>query len=481
MKRVPLVEALKEYVKLRNAPFSMPGHKSGRGFKCDALDIDLTEFILSADITEVDGLDNLHKPEGVLKEALDMLSNLYGSEKSYFLVNGSTSGNLIMSYTCFDEGDKVLVERNCHRSIMNSLIMRKLKPIYMENTINPILKAPESISREYFIKLLSDNDEIKGIFLTYPNYYGIGCDIKFIIDQCKKRDIKVLVDCAHGAHFGIHERLPKNPVELGADMVVMSAHKTLPSFTQTSYLHINNKMLIEKADFYFGVFQSTSPSYMFMASLDYSRAFLEYEGKRAYDNLFDKVDKIKSKINNLSYIKVFDKSYIHEPGVIFDDSRLVLFLSKGLSGHKLLDVLRDNRIQAEMSGDNNVVLLTSPFNTEDDFVSLLKTLEILDIDAIRDTDKSIYETKLPIQDLIPADAFALEKEIIPLETSLGRTVGENIIPYPPGVPMLIMGEKIEYEHIEVIKKSLNDGITMLGINSGNIKVIKENQLCIMNK
>jgi arginine/lysine/ornithine decarboxylase len=472
MNKIPLVEALKSYVDEENAPFSMPGHKSGRGFKSEFLDINLNEFLLAADITEVEGLDNLHKPVGVLKEALEKLRDLYKSEKSYFLVNGSTSGNLIMSYSCFEEGDKVLVERNCHRSIMNSLIMRKLRPVYLNNTLNTMLKAPVTLDLKEFTRLLSEHSDIKGIIITYPNYYGVGCNLKFIIDECHKRDIKVLVDCAHGAHFGVHKRLPESPVTLGADMVVMSAHKTLPSLTQTSFLHVNDKSLIDKADFYFGVFQSTSPSYILMASMDYSRAFLEYEGQIAYEKLFIKLDKFKWDIKDLSYIKVLDKNYINESETILDESRIVLCLEEGLSGHKLLEVLRNNKIQAEMSGENNVVLICSPFNTEADFELLVRTLRNIDLNIIEDREKSFCFAKLPKQGLIPGEAFLREKEVISLELSEGKMAGDNIIPYPPGVPMLIIGEVIDKEHILVIKNALKNGLTVLGVEEGCIKVIR---------
>lgn len=477
MKNIPLVEGLSQYIKEDNAPFSMPGHKYGRGFDLSSLKTNLREVMVCGDITEVDGLDNLHKPEGIIKEALFRLKLLYGSEKSYFLVNGSTSGNLIMLFSCFEEGDKVLVERNCHRSIFNGIIMRKLDPIYLKSKISEKIMAPVSIDTEHFFSMLEEHEDIKGIVITYPNYYGITSDLKLIIRECRKRGIRVLVDCAHGAHFGIHKDLPESPLVLGADMVVMSAHKTLPSLTQTAYLHVNNKDFIEKADFYSGVFLSTSPSYMLMASLDYARAFLEYKGYNSYDKLLLKIKEIKEKINSLSYVKAVDKKYLKDDikkyNIDIDESRIVLNLKNGLSGHKLLEYLRRCKVQAEMSDEHNVVLICSPFNNEEDYDKLIYALTKIDEEIIKEKTKPIYNCSLPEKIIAPFEVFNKPKETVDLYMADGRICGENIIPYPPGIPLVMMGEKIEKEHIDIINHYIKYGVTVIGIENNKIKIVKD--------
>lgn len=202
-----------------------------------------------------------------------------------------------MIFSCFKEEDKIIVERNCHRSIFNGIIMRKLKPIYIKNKVYRQFNAPLSIDLEHFLSLIKENKDAKGIVITYPNYYGVCPNLKVIIKEAKKYDMKVLIDSAHGAHFGVCEKLPKSALELGADMVVMSAHKTLPSLTQTAFLHIGKDSIIDinKVDFYISAFSSTSPSYLFLCSMDYSRFYLEKYGQEHYNELINRANYYRKK------------------------------------------------------------------------------------------------------------------------------------------------------------------------------------------
>ncbi|SHK74794.1 Arginine/lysine/ornithine decarboxylase [Clostridium cavendishii DSM 21758] len=470
MDNISLVSTLKNYVKEQNAPFSMPGHKYGRGFSKE-----FTQNIINFDMTEVEGLDNLHKPTGVILEAQTKLQKLYNSHKSYFLINGSTCGNLIMIYSSFNEGDIILVERNCHRSIFNAIIMRKLKPIYIENIYSNNLKEAIGINIESLKNKLEINKDIKGIVLTYPNYYGIGIDIDRIINICKNYNIKILIDSAHGAHFGFNKYLPKSAQDLGATMTVMSAHKTLPSFTQTAYLHLNDEALREKVEFYLGVFMSTSPSYLFMASLDYSRNFLEYEADDKYGELVKKLQCIKEKINKLDYVKVLEKKDFYQEGfneVELDSSRLVLNLKEGYSGHKLLDYLRKNKVQSEMSTTNSVVLIPSPFNTEEDYRLLTEALEMCDSKQLLDDKVNMNKIKIPDQVLFPYEVLDAEKVYAKLEDVEGCIAGENIILYPPGVPLVVMGERFNKEHIEIINSSIKNNVTIIGVEEYKVRILR---------
>lgn len=482
MNNVPLIDGVKDYLKKEIIPFSMPGHKMGRAF-----DNELKEIFIQGDLTEVDGLDNLHNPEGIIKEAQDRLAKLYNSKKSYFLINGSTSGNLIMIFSALNEGDKVLVERNCHRSIMNGIILRKLKPIFIKNKYHSSLKAPIGIDLNHLNEVLGEIKDIKAIILTYPNYYGIGLGIKNVIKICKEKDIAVLIDSAHGAHYGFNEMLPKSPQELGADMVVMSAHKTLPSLTQTSYLHVNNLKYLSKVEFYKGIFMSTSPSYMMMMSLDYARDFLEEKGESEYNNLINIINSFKEKAKDINYLNIVDKEFLcnncqeKESGVCnkcdlsYDCSRVVLNLKEGLNGNKLLDYLLKNKIQCEMSDNKNVVLIPSPFNTREDFQALYEALVKCDENKLRFKEEDFYITDIPKMKFMPYEIIEKEIEELHLDKANGRVVAENIIPYPPGVPMLISGEVIENKHIEYIKNYINEKITVIGVRNYYIKVVKSNE------
>lgn len=473
MINLPIKNALENYIHENNIPFSMPGHKQGRGFCIEEQKMNLKDLFLKADLTEVDGLDNLHNPEEAIKEAEGLLSNLYKSKKSYFLVNGSTSGNLAMIFSCFDEGDKVLVERNCHRSIFNGIILRKLTPIYVKNLIDEELNAPISLDKEDFYGLLKEHSDIKGVILTYPNYYGVAVDLREIIQECKQRNIKVLVDAAHGAHFGRHEQLPKNPVELGAHITVMSAHKTLPSLTQTAFLHVNEGVDVSRVDFYVSTFLSTSPSYMFLLSMDYARAYLQYRGKEDYDKLIKLCSYFMEEVSSLDLFRIWNKEQINKryKDLVIDPTRIVINLKYGLSGNKLLQYLRESKIQAEMSDESNVVLIPSTFNEKNDFDKLAYALKQCKEEYLRQNLRKISPYHIPEQKLKPFEVMSLNKKMVGLEEALGEVSGDNIIPYPPGIPLVMMGEVIDYKSLELIKGFINSGTTVLGIKNNELLVI----------
>ncbi|WP_125154553.1 aminotransferase class I/II-fold pyridoxal phosphate-dependent enzyme [Clostridium rectalis] len=473
MSDLPLVEGVLKYVKENNISFSMPGHKNGKGFFATEEGKTFINNILSCDITEVEGVDNLHNPEGIIKEASELLTQLYGSKKSYFLVNGSTSGNLIMVYSSFKEGDKVIIDRSCHKSIFNAIILKKLKPVYIKNRVCNSFNAPISINMEHFFQVIKNNRDAKGIILTYPNYYGICCDLEKIIEEAKNYNMKVLIDSAHGAHFGISNKLPKSAVKLGADMVVTSSHKTLASFTQTAFLHINSNINKDKVDFYFSSFSSTSPSYLLMCSMDYGRYYLQKYGRNEYNNLIELAEKYKNKINNIDNMHVIDEQDINENYSYFmDRSRYIINLNNNYNSNLLLKYLRENKIQCEMSDTHNIVLIFSPFNTEEDFKYLYEVLRKCDLSKMKFQSINIHEYSIPVLKLSPHEAVNKPKKKIDIEGSLGRICGENIIPYPPGIPLIMMGEIIDKETIIMLKYYLNNGIELIGVDNGKVKIIE---------
>lgn len=474
MNNIPMINGIVKYLNEEIVPFSMPGHKMGRGFES------IKDILINGDLTEVDGLDNLQHPEGIIKDAEDKLSKLYKSKKSYFLVNGSTCGNLIMIFSLFKEGDKILVERNCHKSIMNGIIMRKLKPVFINNIFHSKLKAPIGIDLNHLKKQIENNDDLKGIILTYPNYYGVGINIEETVKIARESNLKVGIDSAHGAHFGFSKYIPKSVQELKADIVVMSAHKTLPSLTQTAWLHLNNEKFIEEVEFYKNIFMSTSPSYMFMMSLDYSRNFLELYGEESYERLDKIIKGFKNEVEKLDYFTILDEGLLLDGleknieinDVKIDKSRIVINLEEGLNGNKLLEYLREKKVQCEMSDNKNVVLIPSPFNTEDDFKILAKALQECNIEVLRDEEIDFYLTEIPRKGLEPFEVLDCEYERINFEESKGKIIYESVVPYPPGVPMLIMGEIIEEKHINLIKEYMKNCVDIIGLKYGKIKVVK---------
>lgn len=469
--KAPLLEEVIKYHEENNLILSMPGNKCGKAFLNDDLGIKFVSNMGKYDITEVEPLDNLHCPEGVIKEAQELLAKTYNAKKAYFLVNGTTSGNLASIFSAFNEGDEVIVERNCHKSIYNGLVLRKLKVNYIDPVIdeeNGIFLPP---NKENIYKAIEKSSNPKGIILTYPNYFGITYDIEEILRDLKKRGLKTIIDCAHGAHFVANKRLPRSITSLG-DYVILSAHKTLPALTQGSYLvtNVENEFL----EFYIKAFMTTSPSYLIMSSLDYSRYYLDEYSKDEYDTLIDLAEEYKNKINKLKKVKILskgdlinDKYYEYD----IDLSRYLVVLPHGHSGHKLLEYFRTKKIQCEMSFSRGVVLILSPVNKEKDFDLIYKSIEELDLNLIKCSKDILYSTSIPEKVLEPFEVFSKECKLVKVDESINKISKNFIIPYPPGIPLVCPGEKISENDIEIIKDYIRNNKDIIGVEKEKIMII----------
>ena len=468
--KTPLLDEVLKYKKEENLIFSMPGNKCGKVFLKDNIGKEFVDTMGYLDITEVDPLDNLHAPEGIILEAQQLLAKTYGVKKAYFMVNGSTGGNLCSIFTAFNEGDEVLVERNCHKSIYNGLILRKLKVKYIEPLINEKLGIFLPPDKKNIYDAIEQCENLKGIILTYPSYFGITYDIEEVLLDLKKRGLKIVVDSAHGAHFIANNKLPKAIYGI-PDYVVLSAHKTLPALTQGSYLLSN--IDDNDVEFYLNTFMTTSPSYLIMSSLDYARYYLDKYGYDEYERIINKAEKYRSIINSLNKVHIISKEDLAEDYDI-DKSRYIVTVSKEYSGHKLLEYLREQGIQCEMSFASGVVLLLSPINDDDDFKKLLKSFENLQLKDIRQDNYSKYYSFIPKKVLEPYEVFKKECKYIKINEADKNIACEAIIPYPPGIPLLCPGEVITKEAIDIIDDYIRNNSSVIGIkNKEYIKVVIE--------
>ena len=470
MKKAPLLEELLKYHKEDNLILSMPGNKSGKGFLRDSLGENFKEALGTLDITEVDPLDNLHCPEGVIKEAQELLARTYGVKKAFFLVNGSSCGNLASIFSAFNEGDEVLVERNCHKSIYNAIILKKLKVIYIDAVIDKSLGVFLPPREEEILKAFKSAKNPKGIILTNPNYFGISYKLDEVIQKLREKGLKIIIDSAHGAHFGISKKLPESMAKLG-DYVVLSAHKTLPSLTQGAFLLVNRED--DNIEFYIKAFMTTSPSYLIMGSLDYARYYLDNYGEEDYDNLAQRAEFWKEKINSLRKVNIISSIEIDDKYEI-DKSRYLVTLKDGYSGHKLLYYLKEKKIQSEMSFSKGVVLILSTCNNDNDFKKLYIAIKELDMQLITSEEKKYtYKNVLPSKVLEPFEVLNLNYKIISLEEALGKISKEFIVPYPPGIPVVCPGEIITLEVKEIIEEYLKNNLKVIGIENKEIKVIEK--------
>lgn len=469
--RIPILEEIIKYNKEENLILSMPGNKCGKAFLKDYVGREFFEKMGSLDITEVEPLDNLHHPEGIIKEATELLKQYYDCKKAYFSLNGSTGANIISIFSAFDEGDEVLVERNCHRSIYNALILKKLKVSCIKGIVDKErdIFLPPTIKD---IKIaLEKNKNVKGVILTYPNYFGVSYEIEELILELKKKNIKTIIDSAHGAHYNCTNKLPKSLTSI-ADYVILSAHKTIPSLTQGGYLIVNDDN--PKVDFYFSALTTTSPSYLLMASLDYGRHYMEVYGEKDYEELILRCEKWRECIEKIEGIHIYSEEDLSK-GYSIDKTRYVIILEKEYSGEKLLEYLRKEKIQCEMSFSRGVVLIFSTFNTNEDFEKVYIALKNLNLEEIKSDSiiNSRFIEEIPEKKYEPYEILNKEFIEMPIDENLiGKISKEHIVPYPPGIPLLCPGEIINNEILNVIKDCIKKNIDIIGLEDNKIKIIK---------
>ncbi|MEH7093630.1 aminotransferase class I/II-fold pyridoxal phosphate-dependent enzyme [Neobacillus vireti] len=458
---IPLYNALKRHISNNPVSFHVPGHKYGEiaAYKQD----EFFKGILKIDATELTGLDDLHSPEGPIREAEELLAELYGSKKSFFLVNGSTVGNLAMIMAVCTEDSTVLVQRNCHKSVLNALKLAKVRPIFLEPEINQEWKVAAGISTCTVQQAINQYPDAKALILTYPNYYGMVDDLKGIIELAHHHHFPVLVDEAHGPHFIIGEPFPPSALQLGADVVVHSAHKTLPAMTMGSFLHVNSDLVnLTRVEEYLGVFQSSSPSYPIMASLDISRYYLAGYEPEDVHFLLSEIQSFKEALAKIESIKV-----LTYPKNVGDPLKITIQSKSELTGFELQKKFEENGIYTELADPYNILLIM-PLLKKGQVYPLSETVAKIKgmlyglsfndiINEIPTGDERISELAIQYSEMEKLKIMEVE-----IERASGLVCAETIIPYPPGIPLLMKGEKITSGRIGQLNRLLQTGARFQG-------------------
>ncbi|MFX3624227.1 MAG: aminotransferase class I/II-fold pyridoxal phosphate-dependent enzyme [Ectobacillus sp.] len=468
--RTPLYDALVCHANKRSTSFHVPGHKNGIYFPEKAQ----SHFssVLEIDVTELTGLDDLHDASGCIQEAENLLADLYGVQRSRFLVNGSTVGNLAMVFAVCKENDIVLVQRNCHKSIINGLQLVGVRPVFLSPFVDESTNVSVGVKYETVQAALDKYPEAKAIILTHPNYYGMAYNLKEIIALAHQKGIPVLVDEAHGAHFCLGSPFPKSAIEYGADIVVHSAHKTLPAMTMGSYLHINSTIVeAEKVSLYLSMLQSSSPSYPIMASLDLARFSLANLKNLGIEESSAFLHNIKEELRAVPQIKVIDSP-------MQDPLRIILQTKCSLSGYELQKLLEQEGIYTEMADPYNVLLML-PLEPQKRYTKApLKIKRALEHYPEKDIVK-IYDGSYKIHEaILPYGYKELDRyktAVLPMHEAKGYVCAEMPIPYPPGIPLIMKGEIITGEHINQFQALLKSGARFQGsvnIEEGKIKIYK---------
>lgn len=435
-------------------PFHMPGHKRNT-FMLNNM------FDLGMDITEIDGFDNLHDANGILKKGMEKAALVYGSEHTFYVVNGSTCGIIAGIFACTNKRDKVLVARNCHKSVYNAIKLNELNPVYLLPPIDQEFGINGSITPEYVEEALKNNTDIRLVVVTSPTYEGAVSNIAGIASIAHEYNIPLLVDEAHGAHFGFSDDFPKNSVQLGADIVVHSLHKTLPSPTQTALVHVNGSIVdAGEVQRQLSVFETSSPSYLLLSGIDACIDLLLRQKNSLFEDYKNKLTVFLKKTKQLENIKIAEKTPCFFD---FDKGKIVISVKNtNITGAELKNILLEKYLlQLEMAMGDYALAMTSICDTDEGFRRLADALIEIDGKIIKKTNTNYNNKYLTPKIVMPV--YEAENSLgifVSLEESIGKTAREYVYAYPPGVPLLVPGERITNEVLGSIKALVSSGISL---------------------
>lgn len=474
----PLFDALMEYVNKNTIPFHVPGHKKGHG-----ADEEFKNFIgenaFKIDVTVFKLVDSLHHPTGAIKKAQELAADAYGCEASFFSVHGTSGAIQAMIMSVISDGDKIIIPRNVHKSVTSGIILSGAVPVYMQPELDKKIGIAHGVAPETVEETLKQNPDAKAVLIINPTYYGVSTDIKKIAEIVHSFDIPLIVDEAHGPHLGFNKRLPVSAIEAGADICAQSTHKIIGALTQCSLLQVNSKRVDKnRVQQILNLLQTTSPSYILMASLDCARKQIALHGKELLDYAIDLCNYARSEINKIPGFYCFGKEILNVPGAYsFDPTKITITCRDlGITGYEL-DMILSNKyhIQMELSDLYNVLAVGSFGDTKENIDKLIEVLKEISSEYYgKDKIKLnfIDMPDIPKQIQKPREAFNSVKTPMPLKNSIGMISGEFLLAYPPGIPVLCPGEKITKEVVDYIESLKAAGLYVQGTEDPDVEYIK---------
>jgi len=468
--KTPYIDAYKKYLLEKNIPFDLPGHEGNIRTNLDKI---IGHKVYEADLNSPRGMDNIMQPTGPIKEAQDLFAKACGAEYCKFLVNGSTSGNLIMLMSALQANDKIILPRNVHKSVINGLILSGAIPIFIMPEIDASTEIAMQPSLATWKKVIDDNPDAKAVFIINPTYFGSCTDIKRITTYAHKKGMIVLADEAHGSHFYFSKKTPCSAMDAGADMATLSVHKGGGSLTQTSILLTNSKLVsdysVMKA---FNMITTTSPSSILIASLDAARKYLVFKGS---DHLYKAKMYARESaklINEIPGFKAHGKDYFMDKGMFnFDETKLIVEVDKlTIDGFEVFRLLKDKyHIQPELS-ETYALLFLFAIGTKPSNVTAL-------VNALKEISKEYYDPNVKYLDhhynnsfpkliMRPRSAFHAPLKQVKLEEALGQISKEAVMIYPPGIPIIVPGEEFDKTVIDTIKYYKKTGAGVISDNEG---------------
>ena len=486
--KTPYFQALLDYVDAGVIPFHTPGHKQGIG-----MDLAFREFVgdnlCAIDLTPMPGIDDLLQPTESLLEAQQLAAEAYGADRSYFLINGSTSGNQCMMMAAINPGDKLAVPRNSHKSMLGGLVMSGTEPVYMQPVVDESLHMDHCVTPEVVEQTLREHPDVKGVYLVTPTYYGVAADLKAIVKIARAAGKLVLVDEAWGPHFHFHPDLPLSATAAKADLVINSTHKMLSAFSQCAMLHqIGPRVRVDRLEGVLKMFLSTSPNLPMIASLDVARKQMAMDGFELLSRTIELAQETRKKLNAIDGVYCFGEEMKGRPGVFDLDPTKVTITVKdlGYTGYEASAILRRRyNVQVELADLFNVVALftigtsqeaadrlvqgVAEMAREDRPVDIFSPSGILE----RRLKTGSYKLpKIPPMRMLPREAFLAETEAVRFKQSKGRICAETISPYPPGIPVISPGEEVTDEIIEYLSLEIKAGVRMQGPYDRELKRIR---------
>ncbi len=464
----PLFDALMEYVARDTVPFHVPGHKRGHGVDAEFKNF-LGENAFNIDVTVFKLVDSLHHPTGAIKEAQALAADAYGADASFFSIHGTSGAIQAMIMSVVGAGDTLIVPRNVHKSVTAGIILSGAVPVYMQPELDKNLGIANGVLPETVEEALKENPHAKAVLIINPTYYGVSTDLKRIAEIVHSYDIPLIVDEAHGPHLKFNDKLPTSAMDAGADLCTQSTHKIIGAMTQGSILHVRTKYVdVARVQQILNLLQTTSPSYILLASLDTSRRQIALEGKELLDGAINLAEYARREINNIPGFYCFGKELLGNPGVYAIDPTKICITCRdlGITGFDL-DMILSNKyhIQMELSDLYNTLAVGSFGDTKENIDKLLDALREISVEYMHKSPRKadfIDIPAIPKQVLIPRDAFYGNKTSVPLEDSVGEVSGEFLMAYPPGIPILCPGEVITEEIVNYVEDLKKTGLYVQG-------------------
>jgi len=478
--QAPIYEALVKLRKKRIVPFDVPGHKRGRG-NPELVEL-LGEKCVGIDVNSMKPLDNLGHPISIIRDAEELASDAFGAAHAFLMIGGTTSSVQTMILSTCKAGDKIILPRNVHKSAINALVLCGAIPIYIEMSVDPKIGIALGLENNRVEQAIKEHPDAKAILINNPTYYGICSDLRGLTDMAHEAGMLVLVDEAHGAHLHFTDKLPLSAMDAGADMAAVSMHKSGGSLTQSSILLIGEQMNPEYVRQIINLTQSTSASYLLMASLDISRRNLALRGKESFEKVIELSEYARREINAIGGYYAYSKELIDGVSVCdFDVTKLSVYTQGiGLTGIEVYDLLRDEYdIQIEFGDIGNILAYISIGDRIQDIERLVGALADIKRLYSRDgKDLIAGEYIQPELVLSPQEAFYSERKSLSLDESVGQVCGEFVMCYPPGIPILAPGERITREIVDYIQFAKERGCSLQGTEDpevNHINVIKRKE------